>query len=189
MRKQASNPYQTSFGVDLHAAAMPHRESDDLLVKEADAFTISVPEHVPVFTVTLKRSDVISLQSRTVIRSPGDAAAIFRDRLKEVDRDQLIVMMLDTKLSVIGLNTVSIGILDSSLVHPREVFKPASIANAASIILAHNHPSGDPMPSQEDRRVTERLVKAGHLMGIEVLDHVIIGDLERFASMKEKGMM
>jgi len=116
---------------------MPHRESDDCLIKEADTFTISVPEHVPVFTVTLKRTDVVSLQKRTVIRNPGDAATILREQLKEVDREQLIVMMLDTKLSVIGLNTVSIGILDSSLVHPREVFKPAILANAASIILAN----------------------------------------------------
>jgi DNA repair protein RadC len=137
MRKQPSHPHQTSFGIELSSAAMPHRESDDCLIKEADTFTISVPEHVPVFTVTLKRTDVVSLQKRTVIRNPGDAATILREQLKEVDREQLIVMMLDTKLSVIGLNTVSIGILDSSLVHPREVFKPAILANAASIILAN----------------------------------------------------
>lgn len=146
MRKQATNPYQTSFGIELGAAAMPHRDNDDNLIKQTDTFTISVPEHVPVFTVTLKRSDVVALEKRTVIRSPGDAAKIFRDRLQDVDREHLIVMMLDTKLSVIGLNTVSIGILDSSLVHPREVFKPAIIGNAASIILAHNHLSGDPAP-------------------------------------------
>lgn len=84
------------------------------------------------------------------------------------------MLLLDTQNRVIGINTVSIGILDSSLVHPREVYKPAIIANAsASIILAHNHPSGDPMPSHEDRRVTERLVQAGKILGIEVLDDVI----------------
>ena len=146
MRKQIANPHQTSFGVDLRAAALPPKERNDCLIKEPDTFSISVPEHVPIFTVTLKRSDVVSLQSRIVIRSPGDAASIFRDRLQDVDREHLIVMMLDTKQSVIGLNTVSIGTLDSSLVHPREVFKPAIIANAASVVLAHNHPSGDLTP-------------------------------------------
>ena len=84
----------------------------------------------------------------------------------------MLVLMLDTKQHVIGINTVSIGSLDSSLAHPREVFKPAIIANPASIILAHNHPSGDPMPSHKDRRVTERLVQAGKILGIEVLDRV-----------------
>lgn len=98
-------------------------------------------------------------------------------------------MMLDTRNSVIGLNTVTIGILDSSLVHPREVFKPAILSNAASIVLAHNHPSGDPMPSQEDRRATERIVQAGKILGIEVLDHIIIGDLDRFSSLNDNRMM
>ena len=189
MRKQASHPHQTSFGIDLARAEMPRAEPGDNIVKEPAALTIQTPEHVPIYTVTLRRSDVAILHDGTTIRSPSDAASLAWDRLREVDREHLLVLLLDTKIRVIGINTVSIGTLDCSLVHPREVFKPAIIGNAASIILAHNHPSGDPMPSHEDRRVTERLVQAGKILGIEVLDHVIVGEQNRFASMKEKGMM
>jgi DNA repair protein RadC len=83
--------------------------------------------------------------------------------------------------------TVSIGTLDSSLVHPREVFKDAILASAAAIIVVHNHPSGDPSPSAEDRRITTRLQECGTLLGIELLDHIILGD-NRFVSLKERGV-
>jgi len=97
--------------------------------------------------------------------------------------------MLDTKHQIIGISTVSIGILDSSLAQSSDVFKLAILATSTGIILAHNHPSGDLTPSQEDRRVTDRMVEAGKILGIEVLDHVIIGEAESFCSMKEKGCM
>jgi DNA repair protein RadC len=97
--------------------------------------------------------------------------------------------LLDTKNRVIGLNLVSIGILDSTLVSPREVFKPALLANAASVIIAHNHPSGDPAPSPEDRRVTQTLSEAGKLLGVDVLDHVILGEGETFRSLKQLGVI
>src|SRR5437899_11123120 len=87
-----------------------------------------------------------------------------------------MVAMLDQKNKVIGINTVSMGSLTASVVHPREVFKIAILANCASIILGHNHPSSDPTPSKEDRALTARLVEAGKLLGISVIDHVIIGD-------------
>jgi DNA repair protein RadC len=98
-------------------------------------------------------------------------------------------LLLDVKQNVIGLNTASIGILDSALAHPREIFKAAILANAASIILAHNHPSGDPTPSPEDRRLTERLKSCGELLHIEVIDHIIVGgEKGRFVSLKENGL-
>jgi len=84
--------------------------------------------------------------------------------------------LLNQKNGIIGINTVSVGNLSSSIVHPREVFKPAIVAGAASIIVAHNHPSGDPTPSSNDIYVTTRLKEAGDILGIAVLDHVIIGD-------------
>ena len=84
--------------------------------------------------------------------------------------------MLDRKNKMIGVNTVSVGSLTASVVHPREVFKPAILGNAAAVICGHKHPSGDPQPSQEDRALTTRLVDAGKLLGIQVLDHVIVGD-------------
>ena len=86
-----------------------------------------------------------------------------------------MVILLDRKNAPIGLNTVSIGSLTASVVHMREVFKPAILANAAAILCGHNHPSGDPTPSREDRALTQRLVEAGKLLGIAVLDHIVLG--------------
>jgi len=100
------------------------------------------------------------------------------------------VVLLDRKNKVIGLNTVSVGSLTASICHPREVFKAAILANAAAVILGHNHPSGDPQPSQEDRVLTARLAAAGQLLGIEVLDHIIVGDgTEHFFSFADVGML
>jgi DNA repair protein RadC len=98
--------------------------------------------------------------------------------------------MLDQKNKVIGIHTVSMGSLTASVVHPREVFKPAILSNAAAIILAHNHPSGQPQPSQEDRVLTVRLVTAGKLLGISILDHVIIGDgTSAYFSFADEGLL
>lgn len=93
-----------------------------------------------------------------------------------LDREQFVVFFLDQRNRIIGANIVSLGDLAGTYCQPREVFKAAILANAARIVLSHNHPSGDPRPSPSDKAVTERLVKAGKLMGIEVLDHVIVGD-------------
>jgi len=120
------------------------------------------------------------------INSPKDAANIIKLFLNNVDREMFVVMCLDTKNNINSLNVVSTGTLNSAMVHPREVFKTAILSNANSIILAHNHPSGDPTPSREDVTVTQRLVEAGKLLGIEVLDHVIIGDGDKYISFKEK---
>ncbi len=123
------------------------------------------------------------------ISSPTEAAGLGRKFLEEADREQVIVCCLDTKNQPVSMNIVSIGTINSSLVHPREVFKTAILSNAASIILFHNHPSGDPEPSVEDTTITKRIKEAGTLMGIELLDHVIIGSEGRFYSMKEQGVL
>lgn len=124
---------------------------------------------------------------RPAISSPADVHALLGGRLAHLDREHFVVCLLDTKNRVIGSPTVSIGTLSSSLVHSREVFKPAIKSSAASVILAHNHPSGDVHPSREDRDVTKKLVDAAKIIGIEILDHVIVGD--GFFSMKEHGML
>jgi DNA repair protein RadC len=108
----------------------------------------------------------------------------FRQEFEQRDREVFVAICLDGKNHILGFNVVSVGSLTAALVHPREVFKPAILANAASLILAHNHPSGDPEPSAEDRSITERLRQAGDLLGIHVLDHVVIGD-GRFRSFAE----
>jgi len=98
------------------------------------------------------------------------------------------VLILNTKHKIVAVHEVSRGALNTSIVHPREVFKPAVLHNAASIICFHNHPSGDPEPSRDDIEVTKRLVEAGKIMGIEVLDHIIVGD-DRYVSLKERGVV
>jgi DNA repair protein RadC len=110
------------------------------------------------------------------VSSPSDAGKILKEYIGYADREHFVVLCLNTKNKITGIHTVSIGSLNSSLVHPREVFKVALLSNSASIIVGHNHPSGDTTPSQEDREVTQRLKKAGKLLGIEILDHLIIGD-------------
>ena len=104
----------------------------------------------------------------------------------EEDKEAFVAILLDTKLKPIGNYIVSIGILNQTLVHPREVFKKAIVASANNIMLLHNHPSGDPNPSREDISITKRLVEVGKLVGIEVLDHLIVGS-GNFYSFKEKG--
>ena len=103
-----------------------------------------------------------------------------------LDREQFLVCCLDAKNASIGVNVVSIGTLTLSLVHPREVFKPAILLNACAIIAVHNHPSGDPTPSPEDRTLTTRLREAGDLLGIRLLDHLILGD-DRLYSFADQG--
>ncbi len=98
------------------------------------------------------------------------------------------ILILNTKNKIVAVHEISRGTLNASIVHPREVFKPAILHNAATIICFHNHPSGDPKPSKEDIELTRWLIEAGKILGIEVLDHIIIGD-ERYTSLKERGVM
>lgn len=134
-----------------------------------------------------RRLSALSHEDKPCIRSPQDVSNLLMAELRDLKKEHLKSLLLDTKNRVMKIMTVSVGILDSSLVHPREVFKDAIIASAAAIIVAHNHPSGDPTPSAEDRRITQRLHECGTLLGIELLDHVIIGD-NRFVSLKERGV-
>jgi DNA repair protein RadC len=106
----------------------------------------------------------------------------------DADREQFHVLMLDSKNQLIGVNLVSQGSLSTSVVCPREVYKAAIIANSAAVILPHNHPSGCPEPSQEDRNCTSRLVQAGKVLGVRVLDHVVVGQ-EAFFSFADSGML
>ena len=112
------------------------------------------------------------------IVEPAMACPTFRAFFKGADREMFVVMLLSVKQDVLGINIVSIGSLNSSVLHPREVFRPALIAPCASIILGHNHPSGDPTPSREDIEVTRRLCEAGRVLGVRMLDHIIIGDVD-----------
>lgn len=108
------------------------------------------------------------------IRGPEDVVALVGRRLRREQREHFLVLLLNARHEVTASVTVSVGSLNASIVHPREVFKPAVVQSAASVVLVHNHPSGDPEPSEEDLSITKRLVEAGELLGIGVLDHVLI---------------
>jgi len=136
----------------------------------------------------VKESSVLYQQRRVV--SPSDAAELVREFLEDSDREKFVVAYLNTKNEPTAIHTVSIGTVNSSLVHPREVMKGAILSNATSIILSHNHPSGSNVkPSDEDVKITKRLVEAGKLIGIEIIDHVIIGHDGRYFSFKEEGII
>ncbi|WP_127529715.1 RadC family protein [Paenibacillus kobensis] len=125
---------------------------------------------------------------RPVIKRPQDAADLVMDELRYQSVEHFMCLFLNTKNQVVARETLSVGTLNASLVHPREVFREAIKRSSASIICAHNHPSGDPAPSPEDITLTQRLREAGTLIGIEVLDHLIIGD-GKFVSLKERGLL
>lgn len=122
------------------------------------------------------------------IRSPGDVYSMLYPKLRELKKERLTTLHLNTKNEVLREEVVSIGSLNANIVHPREVFRSALMEASASVILTHNHPSGDPSPSREDIAVTKKLVEGGKILGIEVLDHVIIGD-GRYVSLKDEGYL
>ncbi len=119
---------------------------------------------------------------------PRDVAAYLTPRFGGGAVERFGVVLLDTKHRVVKATVLSVGTLDASLVHPREVFREAATAGAAAVVLFHNHPSGDPTPSRDDMALTSRLVEAGELMGIAVLDHVVLGE-SRYFSFKESGRL
>lgn len=122
----------------------------------------------------------------TPVRGPDDVVALVGRKLRVQSREHFVVLLLNARHECLAVETVSIGSLNASIVHPREVFRPAVIASAASIIVAHNHPSGDPEPSEEDLAITRRLAQAGELLGIGLLDHVVIAD-RGAVSLRERG--
>jgi DNA repair protein RadC len=145
----------------------------------------SHPYAVPRFRVTLVR-DNRAVPPSSPLTTSVNAAAVLRPFFAGLDREQFLVCGLDAKHRIIGVNIVSIGSLTLALVHPREVFKPLILMNAAAWICAHNHPSSDPTPSQEDRVLTSRLKQGAELFGITLLDHLILAD-ERCYSFADQG--
>ncbi|MFJ7509777.1 DNA repair protein RadC [Peribacillus simplex] len=135
-----------------------------------------------------RRINKLNDQDRYVIRSPEDGANYCMEEMRFLSQEHFVCLYLNTKNQVLQKTTVFIGSLNASIVHPREVFKEAFKRSAASIICLHNHPSGDPSPSREDIEVTKRLVECGKIIGIEVLDHIIIGE-HKYVSLKEKGYL
>ncbi len=125
---------------------------------------------------------------RVEVSTAEHAFAILKPRVEDWAREHFLAVLLDARNGVLAIETVSVGSLSASIVHPREVFKPAMLASAAGVLLGHNHPSGDPEPSPEDYSVTRRLCEVGELVGIEVLDHVIFTEKD-FVSLKSRGRL
>jgi len=147
---------------------------------------LPVPRFIPRYRITLVPEGGHTAPCG-LLRDSAAAAAALRPCFAGLDREQFLVCCLDAKNSSIGMNIVSIGSLTLSIVHPREVFKLAILLNACAIIAVHNHPSGDPMPSPEDRTPTTRLREAGDVLGIRLLDHLILGD-DRLYSFCRSGL-
>jgi len=142
---------------------------------------------IPVYRIELVR-DGSQLVPSKQIASPRDAHDVLRPYIGgNADRERLVVLTLDTKNKAIGINTVSVGDLNSTIATPREVFKLAVVQNAFGLIVVHNHPSGNVEPSEEDLAVSRRLDAAGKILGIEVIDHMILGEHGCYASLKERG--
>ena len=188
--KEMSNAELVSLLVGVGAENLHISKLSDILEAPATVYGIGEKRKRKLEAVgeIVRRLNIEQTEPKYTIHGPEDAAHILFPRVKFEQKEHFMLVCLDTKNHVTDISDISVGSLTASVVHPREVFKEAVSRSAASVIIAHNHPSGDPSPSREDIAVTQRLVKAGKVMDIPVLDHIILGN-ERFVSLKEKGMM
>ncbi len=167
------------------------RNLPDLTLEELQQYRGIGPDKAVTIKAALEmgcRLATTPREANGTITSPGQAADLFMEELRYKKKEYFKILLLNTKNHIMSREEVSIGSLNASLVHPREIFNIPLRKSAASIILFHNHPSGDPTPSQEDLQVTRRLVDAGNILGISVRDHIIIGD-GCFFSFREKGLL
>jgi len=139
------------------------------------------------FELTNRLEDYSGAKDKPSVKTPEDVVSAVRSRLRGKKKEHFLALLLDTRSQLIKVSEISIGSLDTSIVHPREVFKEAISASAASVIFVHNHPSGNPEASEDDTELTKRLAEAGEIMGIDVLDHIIIGD-KKHLSLKREGL-
>lgn len=157
-------------------------------LKEIDGIGIVKAAEIMALAEISKRFRSFKSGEDYRISSPKDAADYVMDEMKYLQKEHLRVIMLNTKNMVICSKDVSMGSLNSSIVHPREIYTEAIKRCSASIIICHNHPSGDPTPSLEDINITKRLAECGKIIGIELIDHIVIGD-GTYISLKEKGVL
>lgn len=151
-----------------------------------DAIREAARQWIPIYGVELVRKQKIP---RPVVTSPDDIAGVLSSFLARADRECFVVVMLATSLQVIGVNVAHVGSLSASVVHAREVFKPAILANASSIVVGHNHPSGNLEPSPADIAVSRELVAAGKLLSIPLLDSLVIGHDGQYTSLAERDLL
>lgn len=170
----------------MNGKSLLHTSLEKLM--EIDGIGLSKATRILAGLELGKRLSKSDLQSKISLDSPKTVANFLYEHFRDSFKEEFCILLLNTKNHVIAVQTVSIGTLNQSLVHPREVFRYAILKNANSIILSHNHPSGDPTPRREDILVTERLIKAGEYIGIKVIDHIIVGNA-RYISLREKDLI
>jgi len=153
------------------------------------------PRYIRQITIRETATDLFDIKNVCEVRTPEEAAGVIRKAIESEPmtaggtKESFWVLHLTPRNKLKSVECCTVGILDASLIHAREVFRGAIAAGAAAIVLAHNHPSGDPSPSAEDIRITKQLVDAGKIIGIKVLDHMIIGDEKSSYSMRENGIV
>lgn len=180
--------------IDLANQLLQHYGSLRALKETSVEELMAIKGIGPAKAITIKaslelgRRVALDVRNKISICSPEDVKNAVMEEMRYFDREHFRVMYLDRKGCLITMEDISIGGLHSSLVHPREVFKTAVKRSAASMILIHNHPSGDPAPSREDIDITNRLIEGGKLMGIEIIDHIIIGE-NSFNSLKRLNLI
>lgn len=150
--------------------------------------TVKAIQIKAVMELSKRISSSLALNGRVAVKSPEDISKLLMEEMRYLKKEVFKAVLLNTKNHIIKQVNISIGSLNSSIVHPREVFSEAVRAGCSGLLLVHNHPSGDPEPSREDIETTGRLVSAGGILGIKVLDHVVIGD-GRYISFKEQGLL
>jgi DNA repair protein RadC len=161
--------------------------ADEAELSNVKGIGTSRATHIKAISELYKRISRSSTNEAKVSCS-RHAADLMMNDMRYLNKEYMKAILLNIKCNVISVETISIGTLNSSLVHPRETFNPAIRKSAASIILVHNHPSGDPEPSAEDINITKRLIEAGKILGIEVVDHIIIGD-GKYVSLKDRSLV
>ena len=179
---------QDGLGVEAIGYGIQTATSEQMTFLGEEHTTKPKQASVPVYKIMLVKEGGVPCYNQQ-IRSSADASTLLHTYLADVDREHFVIILLNQKNRIIGVNTVSIDSLTASVVHPREVFKGAILANSASIICGHNHPSTDCQPSREDRAITTRLVEAGRLLGISILDHVIISGTGQYFSFADENML
>ncbi len=167
------------------------RDLPDLPLEDLESFRGVGPAKAVILKAALELGRRLATTPRrdaVAVTSPRLAAELFMEQLRYKKKEHFEILLLNTKNRVISREIISMGSLNASIVHPREIFNAPLRKSAAALILVHNHPSGDPSPSQEDLEITRRLAEAGNILGIAVRDHIIIGDGCYF-SFKEKGLL
>ncbi|MEN6314063.1 MAG: DNA repair protein RadC [Clostridiaceae bacterium] len=177
-----------SLGENNGGLAFLHDISVEELRKTRGIGKVKALQIKAVMELSKRVSASLINNNKVTIKSPVEVSMLLMEEMRHLKKEIFKIILLNTKNHIIKYLNVSVGSLNSSIVHPREVFSEAVKAGCSGMLLAHNHPSGDPEPSREDIETTQRLVNAGNILGIKVLDHVIIGD-GRYISFKEQGLI